>query len=196
MAGFAFQDPDLNNKVPMLPKLSDLDILTIKDMTGKSVEMERCTSFPKDACCAFQDDAGHWYWLTNDILTEELEHRLKYQHGLVDFGNESIFKVDLIKAYDKPLYDHELDLLYEKVYWSEDDNLVFLLGDTSQGPLIWPDWAEFILLNWKNQTQWLPRTRHWLLTDSGIKFNSKAEEDSYINDLVTDGWLVKLPSAQ
>ena len=34
--------------------------------------------------------------------------------------------------------------------------------------------------------------RHWLLIDSGIKFNSKAEEDSYIKSLIDDGWLFRL----
>ena len=38
----------------------------------------------------------------------------------------------------------------------------------------------------KEQTKWLPRTRHWLLADSGIQFNNKAEEGSYIKSLIDD----------
>lgn len=44
----------------------------------------------------------------------------------------------------------------------------------------------------KEQTQWLPRTRHWLLKDSDTQFSNKDEEDSYIKSLIDDGWLVRL----
>lgn len=38
----------------------------------------------------------------------------------------------------------------------------------------------------------LPRTRHWLLTDSDTQFDNKGEEGSYIKSLIDDGWLFRL----
>lgn len=38
----------------------------------------------------------------------------------------------------------------------------------------------------------LPRTRHWLLTDSDIQFDNKGEPDSYIKSLIDNGWLFRL----
>lgn len=190
MGTFAFQNTELINN---LPKLSGRDIAVVEGKLGSPVEMQTCTSFPAGSDCAFRDSDGQWYWLTNDIIDKEIEYRLRHKHGLVHFGAyESIFKVDLIKAYDKSLYDHESDLEYSKIAHEESDNLVFLLGDTSQGPLTWPDWAEYIMCNPDNQSQWLPRTRSWLLTDAGISFFSKTEEDDYIQSLIADGWIVAL----
>lgn len=158
----------------------------------RSIEQEYVRSFPPDAYFAYMDALGHWYWVTNAEIDIEAEYRLRRENGLVSFWEESVYTVDLVKAYDETLYRQWVDAKANKIVENEKLNIVFLLGDTSNGPKVWPDWAEYIALNENRQTEWAPRTRGWIKAEMDMESPTKEDVDNYIEEQIKEGWLIKL----
>lgn len=158
----------------------------------RSIEQEYVRSFPPDAYFAYMDALGKWHWVTNAEIDIEAEYRLRRENGLVSFWNESVYTVDLVKAYDSVLYQQWVDAKANEIVENENVNIVFLLGDTSNGPKVWPDWAEYIALNEKRQNEWMPRTRGWITAEMDMASPTKEDVDTYIDNLIEEGWLIKL----
>lgn len=158
----------------------------------RSIEQECVRSFPPDAYFAYMDALGKWHWVTNAEIDIEAEYRLRHENGLVSFLNKSVYTVDLVKAYDNVLYQQWVDAKANEIVENEKLNIVFLLGDTSNGPKVWPDWAEYIALNENRQDEWMPRTRGWIAAEMGVDAPTKEDVDNHIEELVKEGWLIKL----
>ena len=156
------------------------------------IEQEYVRSFPPDAYFAYMDALGKWHWITNAEIDIEAEYRLRHENGLVSFWNESVYTVDLVKSYDSVLYRQWVDAKANEIVENEKLNIVFLLGDTSKGPKVWPDWAEYIELNPSNQSEWAPRTRGWIAAEMDKDTPTKEDVDNYIEEQIKEGWLIKL----